>query len=97
MHVALSRHRLANPLLESGVDLVRCGMRNLFITSVPGPRDPMRFSTLGLVCVAARTWGDAAPERGRHSEVTSPLFFGAARNASSRVVILSYLILSDLI
>ena len=61
-------------------------MRSLFITLVPGPRDPMRFSTLGLVCVAARTWGDAAPERGRHSVVTSPFFFGALRIASSRVV-----------
>ena len=32
----------------------RCGMRRGSPSSVPGPRDPMRKSTLGLVCVAAR-------------------------------------------
>ena len=43
------------PQRTEGVNLARLGLKDLFITLAPGPRGPMLFSTLVLVCLAVRT------------------------------------------
>ena len=50
----------------------RCGMRRKSPSLVPGPRDPMRNSSLSLVCVAIRRRRRGREGRTGEASLTSP-------------------------